>query len=176
MSPKEGSEFGLMELFRFQEDKTANIQKVKLQNNLYKVSDTEAYKVDPTSVGYIWRSRFFGFGKPKRKPIVTVRVNDGTTLHPLNKNHINKVPMSFIELNDLENNSFLQTQLEMEKKGFGFFDQSQKFLYISIFAMVGAFIFIALPSAIPFVVDKYKNAFNESEVSDVTTTTQQTSD
>ena len=71
-----------MELFRFQEDKTANIQKVKLQNNLYKVSDTEAYKVDPTSVGYIWRSRFFGFGKPKRKPIVTVRVNDGTTLHP----------------------------------------------------------------------------------------------
>ena len=68
--------------------------------------------------------------------------------------------MTYMELNGLENASFLQTQLEMEKKGSGLFDGYVKYLYISIMAMVGAFIFIALPSAIPFVIDQYSNISN----------------
>ena len=164
-----------MELFRFKEDRTSNIQKAVLKNNVYVVSETEAYKVDPTSVGYIWRSRFFGFGKPKRKPIISVRVNDGSTLHPLSKTRLNNNPKTYMELNGLENASFLQTQLEMEKKGSGLFDGYVKYLYISIMAMVGAFIFIALPSAIPFVIDQYSNISNSEEVINVESNSQQTS-
>tara|TARA_A100001388_G_scaffold112071_1_gene82336 strand:- start:5575 stop:6063 length:489 start_codon:yes stop_codon:yes gene_type:complete len=153
-----------MELFRFKEDRTADILKVKMKNNVYSVSETEAYKVDPSSVGFIWRSRLFGFGKPKRKPIVTVRENDGSTLHPLETNYINNKPMSYLELNSLENASFLQTQLEMEKKGSGMFDGYVKYLYLSIFGMVLGFLFIALPVAIPFVIDQYSNMIGEDNV------------
>ncbi len=152
-----------MNLFRFQEDKSAQIKKAKLKNNTYYVSDTEAYKVDPTSVGFIWKSRLFGFAKAKRTPIVSVRVNDGSTLHPLTKNRLNSKPMSYIELNSLENASFLQSQLEMEKKGSGMFSGQIKYLFISILAMVLCFIFIALPSAIPFVLDQYSNILNDNE-------------
>ncbi len=163
-----------MNLFRFEEDKTAQITKAKLKNNTYYVSDIEAYKVDPTSVGFIWRTRLFGFTKPKRTPIVSVRTNDGSTLHPLNKNRLNSHPMSYIELNSLENASFLKSQLEMEKKGSGMFGGHLKYLFISILAMVVCFIFIALPSALPFVLDQYSNISNdnESEIINVDTPTQ----
>jgi len=166
-----------MNLFRFQEDKSAQLTKAKLKNNTYYVSDIEAYKVDPTSVGFIWRSRLFGFGKPKRTPVVSVRVNDGSTLHPLNPKRINSKPMSYIELNSLENASFLQSQLEMEKKGSGMFTGQLKYLFVSIFAMVICFIFIALPSAIPFVLEQYSNILNEeeSEIINVDSPTEQTS-
>ena len=52
----------------------------------------------------------------------------------------------------------------MEKKGSGMFDGYVKYLYLSIFGMVLGFLFIALPVAIPFVIDQYSNMIGEDNV------------
>ena len=67
-----------MNIFRFFPDGSAQIQEGKLRNRILYVSPKEAYGMKTKAIGYIWRSRLFGFLKPKRTQIVTVRVGDGT--------------------------------------------------------------------------------------------------
>ena len=58
----------------------------------------------------------FGFLKPKREQIVTVRVGDGTPLSPLSERYLSENPVDEYDLRDYENEFFLSTQLDVEKK------------------------------------------------------------
>ena len=67
-----------MNIFRFLPNGSAEIHKGELRNRVLYVSPKECYGMKTEAIGYIWRSRLFGFLKPKRTQIVTVRVGDGT--------------------------------------------------------------------------------------------------
>ena len=103
-----------MNIFRFKQDNSADLDKGLLRNKILFVSPKEAYGMQPNAVGFIWRSRLFGFLKPKREHIVTVRLGDATPLYPLEKKYASPSPVDEYDLRDYENEFFLETQLVVE--------------------------------------------------------------
>tara|TARA_Y100001970_G_scaffold282594_1_gene395748 strand:+ start:6386 stop:6877 length:492 start_codon:yes stop_codon:yes gene_type:complete len=104
-----------MNIFRFKQDNSAELDKATLRNKILFVSPKEAYGMQPNAVGFMWRSRLFGFLKPKRTHIVTVRLGDATPLYPLEKKYASPSPVDEYDLRDYENEFFLETQLNVEK-------------------------------------------------------------
>tara|TARA_Y100000996_G_scaffold415569_1_gene411274 strand:+ start:5707 stop:6162 length:456 start_codon:yes stop_codon:yes gene_type:complete len=139
-----------MKLFRFFEDRTAYLTNSKYDSGVYKINDYEGYSVDPHAVGMFFRSRFFGFMKPKKEMLITVRVGDGTPLYPLNKNYLSDRPLTFGDLKRLDNASFIKTQFDVES---GKKDPNERIALLIVKATIGfAVIFglLLIPKIIPY--------------------------
>ena len=134
-----------MNIFRFLPNGSAVIHKGELKNRILYVSSKECYGMKTQCIGYIWRSRLFGFIKPKREQIVTVRVGDGTPLSPLLKHYISDDPVDEYDLRDYENEFFLSTQLDVEKnRKTGERTRLDKLLWVLIGCAVAVFLIIAV--------------------------------
>ena len=105
-----------MKLLRFFEDNHIESADGELKSGVIKVSETEAYIADAESIGFYISAPYFGFGKPKRIPIVTTRVGDATPLYPILDSYLSEELVSEEELKDFENASFLETQLKIERE------------------------------------------------------------
>tara|TARA_B100002019_G_C21269381_1_gene601268 strand:- start:1253 stop:1744 length:492 start_codon:yes stop_codon:yes gene_type:complete len=143
-----------MNIFRFFPDGSAQIQEGKLRNRILYVSPKEAYGMKTKAIGYIWRSRLFGFLKPKRTQIVTVRVGDGTPLAPLSPNYSLENPVDEYDLRDYENEFFLETQLDVEKtKKTTERTRLDKLLFVLIACAVAVFLVIAVGKNFTSITD-----------------------
>ena len=134
-----------MDLFRFLPNGSAEIKKGELRNRILYVSQKEAYGMKTESIGFMWRSRLFGFLKPKRTQVVTVRVGDGTPLSPLSPGYVSKDAVDEYDLRDYENEFFLETQLDVEKnKKTTERTRLDKLLFVLIACAVVVFLVIAV--------------------------------
>tara|TARA_R110000787_G_scaffold116706_1_gene227012 strand:+ start:262 stop:795 length:534 start_codon:yes stop_codon:yes gene_type:complete len=145
-----------MNIFRFLPNGSAVIHKGELKNRILYVSSKECYGMKTKCIGYIWRSRLFGFIKPKREQIVTVRVGDGTPLSPLLKHYISDDPVDEYDLRDYENEFFLSTQLDVEKnRKTGERTRLDKLLWVLIGCAVAVFLIIAVGKNFTSVIDGF---------------------
>jgi|TARA_Y100001970_G_scaffold272540_1_gene369391 hypothetical protein len=143
-----------MNIFRFLPNGSAEIKKGELRNRILYLSPKEAYGMKTNSIGFIWRSRLFGFLKPKRTQIVSVRVGDGTPLSPLSKNYISDNPVDEYDLRDYENEFFLETQLDVEKnKKTTERTRLDKLLFVLIACAVAVFLVIAVGKNFTSITD-----------------------
>jgi hypothetical protein len=145
-----------MKVFRFFPNGTADISEGKLRNQVLSLSPKEAYGMQPEATGYIWRSRLFGFVKPKRVQILTVRVGDSSPLFPLEKGYKSPAPIDEYDLRDYENQFFLEKQLDVEKgktKNKGFLE---KVLIVGIACCIIAFIGLAVLKNLPSIKESIK--------------------
>jgi hypothetical protein len=145
-----------MNIFRFLPNGSAEIHKGELRNRVLYVSPKECYGMKTESIGYIWRSRLFGFLKPKREQIVTVRVGDGTPLSPLSERYLSENPVDEYDLRDYENEFFLSTQLDVEKKKKSTERTNlDKLLFVLIGFAVAVFLIIAVGKNFTSVLDGF---------------------
>ncbi len=145
-----------MNIFRFLPNGSAVIHKGELRNRILYVSPKECYGMKTQTIGYIWRSRLFGFLKAKREQIVTVRVGDGTPLSPLSEGYMSDSPVDEYDLRDYENEFFLSTQLDVEKKKKSSERTSlDKTLLIGIGFAVAVFLIIAVGKNFTSVLDGF---------------------
>ena len=145
-----------MNIFRFLANGSAEIHKGELRNRVLYVSPKECYGMKTEAIGYIWRSRLFGFLKPKREQIVTVRVGDGTPLSPLSERYLSENPVDEYDLRDYENEFFLSTQLDVEKKKKSTERTNlDKLLFVLIGFAVAVFLIIAVGKNFTSVLDGF---------------------
>ena len=153
-----------MKLFRFFEDNHIEIQDGELTSGVIKVSETEAYKADAKSIGYFISAPYFGWGKPKRLPVVTTRVGDATPLFPLADNYLSEELVSEEELKDFENASFLETQLKIEQGDTTSKKLQEKIMLIVISILGAAFAVIAIFAGLPMFKDNVLNLNKERPI------------
>lgn len=153
-----------MKLLRFFEDNHIEIAEGSLTSGVIKVNETEAYRADSEAIGFFIHAPYFGFGKPKREPILTTRVGDATPLYPINENYLSKNVVTEEELKDFENASFLETQLKIEKGDTGSKKLQEKIMLIVMGILAGAFAVIAIFSGLPMFKDNVLNFTKEQPV------------
>ena len=147
-----------MKLFRFFEDKTGYVTKSKYDSGVYLVNKYEGYAVDNASTGMFVKSRLFGYRKPKKEHVITVRVCDGTPLYPLENDYLSPSPIMFSDLKTMDNASFIKAQFDAEKDGVS---PSEKIgMYLTYGALSFAFIFTLL--LIPKIIPYFQNTVLES--------------
>lgn len=153
-----------MKLFRFFEDNHIEIQDGELTGGVIKVSETEAYRADAESIGFFLSAPYFGWGKPKRLPVVTARVGDATPLFPLGDNYLPEELVTEEELKDFENASFLETQLKIEKGESGSKKLQERIMLILISILGAAFAVIAIFAGLPMFKDNILNLNKEAPI------------
>tara|TARA_B100000530_G_scaffold275345_1_gene188263 strand:- start:6986 stop:7567 length:582 start_codon:yes stop_codon:yes gene_type:complete len=153
-----------MKLLRFFGDNHIEIAEGELTGGVIKVSETEAYRADAESIGFYISAPYYGFGKPKRVPIVTTRVGDSTTLYPIEENYLCEELVSEEELKDFENASFLETQLKIEKGDSGNKKFQERILLIVMGILGTAFAVIAIFAGLPMFKDNVLNLNKEKPI------------
>tara|TARA_B100000902_G_scaffold37510_1_gene44815 strand:+ start:349 stop:927 length:579 start_codon:yes stop_codon:yes gene_type:complete len=153
-----------MKLFRFFEDNHIDIQDGELTGGVMRVSETEAYRADAESIGFFLSAPYFGWGKPKRVPVVTTRVGDATPLFPLADNYLSEELVSEEELKDFENASFLETQLKIEQGDTKSKKLQERIMLIVIGILGAAFAVIAIFAGLPMFKDNVLNLNKETPI------------
>jgi len=153
-----------MKILRFFEDNHLELAEGELTGGVIKVSETEAYRADASSIGFLISAPYYGFGTPKRIPLLTTRVGDATPLYPIELNYTTKDIVSEEELKDFENASFLETQLKIEKGEGGSKKLQEKILLIVMGILSVAFAVIAIFAALPMFKDNVLNLNKEQPI------------
>ena len=154
-----------MNVIRFQENKEVTLGTYKVRNRVISVQENEGYLINPRAIGFIIKSSFFGFWKPKKHPIVSVRENCGTPLMPLetSPDYMEKEPVSQTELRNIDNSFFLEARLKAQKGSGGDKDWVKRALGILAIAFGGVFLSLMVLINIPKIKESLGGAITSSQ-------------
>lgn len=153
-----------MKILRFFEDKSVEIKPGKLTNRAIVVNDVEAYKIDTQSIGFYNPAKLFGYLPSKIYQIITTRHPDSAPLRPLVDDYLNPNPVTAKELQEYEDQFFLEEQLKIEQNIGRPKDNIEKLLIFCVGLLTVLFVIIAIFKALPVMKENYTKTFNKSEV------------